>query len=82
MRRMNELIDSLEAWEGAPAIIERSAALETAVQGWLFFLEGAVLRWLEERDLERDQLRELLGLALMGSLGAAEAVGGSRVPGA
>ena len=71
------MIDSLRAWEGAPAIVERSAALETAVQGWFFFCEGAVLRWLEHRDLERDELRELLGLALMGSLAAAEAVGGA-----
>lgn len=73
-RRMDELIDSLESWEGAPALVRRSAALETAVQGWFFFLEGAVLRWLEHRDLEREQLRELLGLALMGALGAAEAL--------
>jgi hypothetical protein len=49
--------------------------LETAVQGWFFFVEGSVLRWLEQRDLERDELRELLGLALIGSLQAAEAVG-------
>jgi AcrR family transcriptional regulator len=81
-RRMDELIASLQGWEGAPAIVGRSPALETAVQGWFFFLEGAVLRWLEQRDLEREQLRELLGLALMGSLGAAEVVGSADwVPG-
>jgi hypothetical protein len=34
-----------------------------------------VLRWLERRDVERDELRELLGLALIGSLQAAETVG-------
>lgn len=75
-QRMEAVIVSLAAWEGAPAIGERTPALETAVQGWFFFLEGAVLRWLEHRDLEREDLRELLGLALMGSLGAAEVVGG------
>ena len=57
-------------------IVTAFGTLETAVEGWFFFLEGAVLRWLERRDLEREELRELLGLALMGSLGAAEALTG------
>jgi AcrR family transcriptional regulator len=73
-QRMDAVIESLATWEAAPANIERTPALETAVQGWFFFVEGAVLRWLEHRDLERDELRELLGLALIGSLQAAEAV--------
>jgi AcrR family transcriptional regulator len=74
-QRMDAVIESLASWEAAPASVERTPALETAVQGWFFFVEGAVLRWLEQRDLERDELRELLGLALIGSLQAAEAVG-------
>jgi hypothetical protein len=72
---MDAVIDSLATWEAAPASVERTPALETAVQGWFFFVEGAVLRWLEQRDLGRDELRELLGLTLIGSLQAAEAVG-------
>jgi AcrR family transcriptional regulator len=78
-QRMDAVIESLASWEAAPASVERTPALETAVQGWFFFVEGAVLRWLEQRDLERDELRELLGLALIGSLQAAEAVG-RKVP--
>jgi len=39
-----------------------------------FFIEGAVLRWLERRDIERDALRELLAQTLIGALGAAAAV--------
>jgi AcrR family transcriptional regulator len=73
-RRLDSLLESLEAWDGAPVEIERSPALETAVQGWLFFLEGAVLRWLEHGDIDRAQLRELLQLALIGSLQAGAAV--------
>jgi AcrR family transcriptional regulator len=73
-QRMDAVIASLASWEAAPASIERTPTLETAVQGWFFFIEGAVLRWLEHRDMERDELRELLGLALIGSLQAAEAV--------
>jgi len=75
-QRMDAVIESLATWEAAPATVERTPTLETAVQGWFFFLEGAVLRWLEHRDMEREELRELLGLALIGSLQAAEAVGG------
>ena len=38
---------------GRPPATRRTPALETAVQGWFFFVEGAVLRWLEQRDIER-----------------------------
>jgi AcrR family transcriptional regulator len=40
---------------GAPA-----PALRTALHGWLWSVDGACLDWLEHRDIERDQLRELL----------------------
>jgi len=73
-QRMDAVIESLATWEAAPASVERTPTLETAVQGWFFFIEGAVLRWLEHRDMERDELRELLALALVGSLQAAEAI--------
>ncbi len=75
-QRMDAVIESLASWEAAPASLERTPALETAVQGWFFFVEGSVLRWLERRDLERDELRELLGLTLIGSLQAVATVGG------
>ena len=68
------MIESLAGWEEPPASVARTPALETAVQGWFFFVEGSVLRWLERRDLGRDELRELLALALIGALQAAEAV--------
>jgi AcrR family transcriptional regulator len=79
-QRMDAVIESLASWEEPPASVERTPALETAVQGWFFFIEGAVLRWLERRDMKRDELRELLGLALIGSLQAAEAVGRPAAP--
>jgi AcrR family transcriptional regulator len=77
-QRMDAMIESLSSWEGAPVEVKRTPALEAAVQGWFFFIEGAVLRWLDRRDLERDELRELLSLSLIGSLRAAETVGRSR----
>src|SRR6478609_57210 len=35
-------------------------AARTAVRGWLWFMDGACLDWIERRDLGRDELRGLL----------------------
>jgi AcrR family transcriptional regulator len=43
----------------------------TAVSGWLWFMDGACLDWIEHRDLAREELRDLLLGVLMGSLIAA-----------
>ena len=66
--RLNALIDSLASWEAAPVEVKRTPLLETALQGWVFFVEGAVLRWLERRDVGRVELRRLLQQTLIGSL--------------
>jgi AcrR family transcriptional regulator len=75
-RRMDAALETLFALRTAPADPKATAALETAVQGWFFFIEGAVLRWLDKRDIERAELRELLGRALLGALQAADAASG------
>ena len=72
--RLNALIESLATWKAAPVTIERTPLLETALQGWVFFVEGAVLRWLEHRDIGRDELRQLLQQTLIGSLVAASSL--------
>ena len=51
--------------DGAPA------KARTAVSGWLWFMDGACLNWIEHRDIEREELRDLLLGVLMGSLIAA-----------
>jgi AcrR family transcriptional regulator len=43
----------------------------TAVSGWLWFMDGACLNWIEHRDIEREDLRDLLLGVLMGALIAA-----------
>jgi hypothetical protein len=43
----------------------------TAVKGWLWFMDGACLNWIEYRDIEREELRDLLLGVLMGALIAA-----------
>jgi AcrR family transcriptional regulator len=46
----------------------------TAVNGWLWFMDGACLNWIEHRDFRREELRDLLLGVLMGALVAAGAV--------
>ena len=46
----------------------------TAVSGWLWFMDGACLDWIEHRDVERGELRDLLLGVLMGALVAAGAL--------
>jgi AcrR family transcriptional regulator len=43
-----------------------------AARAWLWFMDGAILDWLEHRDLSRAELRDLLLGSLAGSLSAAE----------
>lgn len=40
----------------------------TAVSGWLWFMDGACLDWIDHRDVEREDLRGLLLGVLMGAL--------------
>ena len=73
--QMGILLDALRGWEGVGVGPDRTPALEAAVQGWFFFIEGAVLYWLEHGELERGQMRILLRSALGGALQAAVAAG-------
>ena len=45
--------------------------LRAAVRAWLWFMDGAILDWVEQRDLTRDQLRGLLLGTLLGAVTAA-----------
>jgi AcrR family transcriptional regulator len=47
--------------------------LLVALRGWLAFVKDACLRWLEDRELERDALQNLLAAAFLGCLQAAAA---------
>lgn len=71
--QLETVMRALKEWEESPFSKEPSAAQQAAVQGWLFFVEGAVLSWLENGAMERPELRKLLRLALGGALWAAEA---------
>lgn len=45
-----------------------------AVKGWLWYMDGVLLDWIEHRDLERAEIRDLLLGTLGGALTAATAV--------
>lgn len=49
-------------------------ALRTAVQGWLGYMDAAILDWTQARDLPREKLRQLLVAAFAGALMAAQRV--------
>jgi AcrR family transcriptional regulator len=50
-------------------------ALRTAVNGWLWFMDGAITDWLAHRDITRDQLLGLLIGTLWGAVTASGAPG-------
>jgi AcrR family transcriptional regulator len=50
-------------------------ALRAAVHGWLWFMDGVLVDWLEHRDVERPQLLGLLLGTLLGAVTASEAPG-------
>lgn len=58
------LLEGLAAGEPAPAV-------RTAVHGWLGYMDAACLDWLEHRDMNREELRNLLVGSLLGALTAA-----------
>jgi AcrR family transcriptional regulator len=61
------ILDGLAAGAAPPP------KLRTAVRAWLWFIDGAILDWLDNRDLTRTELGDLLLGTLGGSLDAATA---------
>jgi hypothetical protein len=45
--------------------------LRAAARGWLWFMDGVILDWLEHRDMSRTEVRDFLLGSLAGSLSAA-----------
>jgi AcrR family transcriptional regulator len=66
--QLAEVADGLTPGEQPPP------ALRTALEGWMSFVEGVSLDWLEHDDLDRDEMRELIVQALAGAIAAARAI--------
>jgi hypothetical protein len=52
---------------------EPEPALRAAVRGWLWFMDGVVLDWIEHRDIDRQRLQGLLLGTLLGAVTASGA---------
>jgi AcrR family transcriptional regulator len=61
--------------DGLAAGAEPRPVLRAAVRGWLWFMDGAILEWVEHGGMSRDELRELLLGTLRGALAAAGGAG-------
>jgi AcrR family transcriptional regulator len=59
------ILEGLGAGDPAPPK-QRAVA-----RGWLWFMDGVILDWLEHRDMSRTEVRDLLLASLAGSLSAA-----------
>jgi AcrR family transcriptional regulator len=67
---IDEVRDATSARIAVALGVDDAPAGRAAVRGWLWFIDGAVLDWLEHRDLDRAELRELLLGTLDGALRA------------
>ena len=63
----SRILDGLDAGDPPPP------KMRTAAHAWLWFMDGAILDWLDNRDLTRTELRDLLLGSLAGALTAATA---------
>ncbi len=57
---------------GLTGATKPAPALRTALEGWLGYIDSAVLDWIKHRDLTRDQVRDVLLTALGASVQAAQ----------
>jgi AcrR family transcriptional regulator len=64
-RTSNRIVAGLGAGADPPPRVRAAA------RGWLWFMDGAILDWLEHRDLTRAELRDFLLGSLAGALTAA-----------
>jgi AcrR family transcriptional regulator len=80
---VNEVRDrtSLRILEGLGQGPQAPPKVRAAVRAWLWFMDGAVLDWLDHRDLQRAELRDLLLGTLAGALAAAGSAGELGGPG-
>jgi AcrR family transcriptional regulator len=61
--------------DGVRGAKPETPVLRTAVSGWLWFMDGAILDWVAHRDMPRDQLHGLLLATLVGAVLAADGGG-------
>ncbi|MBM7169514.1 TetR/AcrR family transcriptional regulator [Streptomyces sp. G44] len=63
-----QILAALAADPEATDLIRELPALRLAVRGWLAFMVAVCLEWLAERELTREQVRDLCAKALLGAI--------------
>jgi AcrR family transcriptional regulator len=73
-RDLDAFVAGVAAMTPDPETARDSSILRAALHAHMHFMEGALVRWLAQREITREQLRELILRALDGTLAAAQAV--------
>jgi hypothetical protein len=68
-RRVDELVALAAVLEGIPRDAARTPLLVAAIEGWIGFTEGVIVRWLRDRELSKDEVHELLREVFLQVLG-------------
>jgi AcrR family transcriptional regulator len=59
-RRVDELVALAAVLEDVPRDAARTPLLVAAIEGWIGFTEGVIVRWLRDRELSKEEVHELL----------------------
>jgi AcrR family transcriptional regulator len=68
-RRVDELVALAAVLEGVPRDAARTPLLVAAIEGWISFTEGVIVRWLRDRELDREEVHDLLREVFLQVLG-------------
>jgi AcrR family transcriptional regulator len=69
-RRVDELVALAAVLEGVSRDAARTPLLVAAIEGWIGFTEGVIVRWLRDRELSKEEVHELLREVFLQVLGA------------
>jgi AcrR family transcriptional regulator len=73
-RRVDELVALVAVVRGVSRKKARTPQLIAAIEGWLGFSEGVIVRWLRGRDITREEVHELLRSALLAATDCARSL--------
>jgi AcrR family transcriptional regulator len=67
-RRVDELVALAAVMWGVPRSVARTPLLVAGIEGWLGYSEGVIVRWLDDREIGRDDVHSLLRRSLLETL--------------